>query len=85
MAVINSVVHDFSAHTRSDIYTLDMPKFVYVLTRAESPARVRADKVEKTGSPQNLLKLKLGDEEIGEFKSDAVVGWWIEDEPDEKK
>ena len=83
--VTRSVVHDLNAHTRSDVYTLDMPKFVYVLTRAENPARVRADKVEEIGSPQNVLKLKLGDEEIGKFRSDSVVGWWIADEPDEKQ
>lgn len=72
------------------VYTLDMPKFVYVqVTGVEKPAKIRADKVEKLGTAMDVINsklvLKIEDQQVAEFRQSAVQGWWIEDEPDEKK
>jgi len=72
----------------STVYTLDMPKFVYIQVQGvDKPARIRADKVEKTdiGSSSAMLMLSNGGVPVGEFSNMAVLGWWIEDEPDAKK
>jgi hypothetical protein len=86
MPVAKSVVYELDAHRQSNVYTLDMPKFVFVQTTGiERPAKIRADKVEKTKSDEGfVLSIKLGNEQIGEFRSPAVQGWWIEEEPESR-
>lgn len=75
--------------TVSTVYTLGMPKFVYVHVKgAEKPSKIRADKVEEVATGdlvRGLLVVKSGDQPIGKFKQAEVQGWWIEDEPDDKK
>ena len=81
-----SVVHDYSAGVskHSQVYTLDMPIFVYVQVHGvDKPARIRADKVEDSSDDlvHGIITLKRGSELVGQFKTSAVQGWWIEDEP----
>jgi hypothetical protein len=72
--------------THSTLYTLDMAKVISVQVKGvEKPARIFADKVEKKtieaiGGQQEVLMLKNGNEEVGEFKRLSVDGWWIESE-----
>lgn len=91
MPVTKSVVHDYSAGIKnsvhSQVYTLDMPKFVYVqVAGRQEPAKIRADKVEKVSDGHDvMLVLKNDGQEVGEFYKLSVQGWWIEEELDEKK
>ena len=68
--------------TVATVYTLPMPKFVYVqLSGLQTPARIEADRVEKVNTAgQKSLILKKGDQEVGEFNGEAVQGWWLQDE-----
>jgi hypothetical protein len=69
--------------TYSEVYTLVMPKIVHVQVHGiASPLSIKADEVkeELTGSsPAYRLKLMLAGSPVGEFKMDAVDGWWIEE------
>ena len=68
----------------STVYNLEMPKFVYVQVHGiEKPAKILADNVTQQGvGMEALLILQNGKEKVGEFKSPAVQGWWITDEPE---
>jgi len=69
------------AFTVSDVYNFEMPKYVYVqIDGVEKAARVEADTVERRQKPQVTLILKKGDEQVGEFNGNKIVGWWVQDE-----
>ncbi len=71
----------------SEAYTLSMSKIIHVqIHGVDTPLAIRADKAEEeltAGSPPIRLKLSLKGTLVGEFKGEAVDGWWIEesDEP----
>lgn len=53
------------ASRQAAIYTLLMPKYVYVqIQGVEAPAKIAADKVEKRMSDSTLV-VKNGDEQVG--------------------
>ena len=72
--------------TISEVYTFDMPKYVYVQVKGvEKPAKVQADKVEMEKVASNTsgdykFVVKLGDALVGEFKGHSVDGWRIQNE-----
>ncbi len=70
--------------TYSEEYTLAMPKIVYVqIHGVDHPARIEADEVKEEmgkADPVHRLLLSLDKKPVGEFKFEAVDGWWIRDE-----
>ena len=60
-----------------------MANYVFVQVRGvDAPARIRADKVEKSGTLGAIdykLVLKKDDQQVGEFNGNSVDGWWIMD------
>lgn len=77
-------IYDLSGKTarKTTVYTFSVPRYVYVqITGAAAPAKILADKFEVEGGINDgRLILKRGDEEIGSFRRDCVVGWWYQDE-----
>jgi len=66
--------------TTNKMYTFGMPKYVYIqLGGVEKPARIEADKAEEQRNAQEVVVMK-GDEIVGKFKGNAVVGWWVQSE-----
>lgn len=67
----------------SEEYTLVMAKMIQVqIHGVENAVSVRADqaKEEMTGvNPVQRLVLSLNGVIVGDFKSEAVDGWWIDD------
>jgi len=69
----------------STVYSLSMPKYVYVQLGAAgsahipAPLRIRADKLERD-ERTNRVVLKLGNESVGEISGAVVLGWWVQDE-----
>jgi hypothetical protein len=65
-------------------YAFGMPKYVYVqLVNVEKPAKIRADKMDAAvGNHPGKYVIFLGDDQVGEFESTKVAGWWIQDESD---
>jgi hypothetical protein len=62
-------------------YALGMPKYVYVqLHGIEKPAKMRGDKVEVPQGAEGKYIVRLGGEQVGEFRQVDVVGWWVQDE-----
>jgi hypothetical protein len=70
--------------TISTVYTFDMPKFVYVQVHGtEKPVKILADNVTQEGTGlEEKLVIKRSNQKLGEFKSSAVQGWWIADDPE---
>jgi hypothetical protein len=60
-----------------------MAKYIYIQLfaplggTAPPPLKIRADKIE-TGEAGKMT-LKIGNEQVGEFQTSAIQGWWIED------
>jgi hypothetical protein len=61
-----------------------MPKYLYIQLQAHgagavtpAPLKIRADKIIKDG---NKTSIKLGAELVGEFDTNMIQGWWIEEE-----
>jgi hypothetical protein len=77
------------AITISTVYDLGTTRFVYVQMHATTegggetplPIRIRADKFERAGDSHKMI-LKIGDQQVGEFNSHSIAGWWIEDVDD---
>ena len=67
----------------SAVYTLVMAKIVHVQIHGVDMAlSIRADKVEEGMTnhvPPNRLSLSPNGVLVGEFKTDLVDGWWIEE------
>lgn len=71
--------------TYSTSYNLGMAKHVYIQIKGvEKAIKLKADKVERqttTGTiVKSILSVSLGEQQVGEFSSDSVDGWWVQDD-----
>jgi hypothetical protein len=72
-----------SSRSGVPVYHATMPKVICIQLHgyqgaiAPHPLRIPADKVEPQG---DWTILKLGEESIGQFRTDMISGWWIEGE-----
>ena len=62
------------------IYDLEMAKTVHLqLHGVEKAVVVKADKIE-LNKHEGRYVVKLGTEQVGEFRENSVTGWWIQDD-----
>jgi hypothetical protein len=65
----------------SKVYNFAMATYIMIQVHGvDAPARIRADKVETTGSigkTDYVLKLTKDGKEVGEFNGTVVDGWWV--------
>jgi hypothetical protein len=64
-----------------NVYSSNMPLFVYVQFKGVPAAtRLNAETVEEDEDNETLIVKNVAGKKVGEFRTNEVMGWWIQEE-----